>query len=352
VKALTYRGPREIGYADVTDPTLTRDDQAIIEVVLAGICGSDLHIWAGHGFSGDRDFTIGHEAVGIVREVGSGVTRFAPGDRVLVPASVGCSSCVECHAGRVSSCRTKTGAWHESCYGLSGALPGCQAQYLLVPHANLNLVVIPEEVSDEAAVVLTDNAPTAWYGCRRARIEPGDSVLVIGLGPVGVMAAQSAVAMGAGQVLGIDPVPARRAGARAWTSHTIAAGEGALAEVRELTDGRGAHVVIEAVGADETIALALRAARHRGRISVIGASQNNAFPFPMERAQLKELEFAIGLCSAQTELPALLALTAAGRLDPGDVVSHRMPLSEGPRAYEMYGTRSHNVGKVVLDPKL
>lgn len=168
MKALLYKAPRRIEVAETPDPAITLAHQAIVDVTLAGICGSDLHIWAGHGFSGDVDFTVGHEAVGIVSEVGRDVTAFSPGDRVLVPGSVGCSSCWECAAGRVSSCTTKRTGWVESCYGLSSALPGSQAQQLLVPHAHRNLVAIPDELSDEAALVLTDNGPTAWYGCRRA----------------------------------------------------------------------------------------------------------------------------------------------------------------------------------------
>ena len=356
MKALTYRGPRDVACAEVPSPVLSGDLDAIVEVTLAGICGSDLHIWGGHGFTDDIGFIVGHEAVGIVREVGAGVIGFAPGDRVLATASVGCTTCSECAAGRVSTCTFKAGkSWQSSCYGLGHALAGTQAEYLRVPNADVNLATIPDSVGDEAALVLTDNAPTAWYGCRRARIVPGDSVLVIGLGPVGLMSVQSAIAMGAGQVLAIDPVPDRRARAQAMGARAIDVGDDRKSQVRAVRDatgGRGVDAVIEAVGADATIDLALRAVRVRGRVSVIGVSQNNRFTFPMEIAQLKELDFAIGLCSVQAELPTLLALTENGRLDPGAVVSHRLPLSEGDRAYQMYGSRSDSVCKVVLDPRL
>ena len=161
--------------------------------------------------------------------------------------------------------------------------------------------------------------------------------------------------MGAGQVLAIDPVPDRRARAEAMGAHAIDVDDDQKSQVRAVRDatgGRGVDAVIEAVGADATINLALRAVRPRGRVSVIGVSQNNQFIFPMEIAQLKELDFAIGLCSAQAEIPTLLALTESGRLDPEIVVSHRVPLSEGDRAYKMYGNRSDRVCKVVLDPRL
>lgn len=350
MKALLYRAPRLVELAEVPDPTITLDHQAVVEVTLAGICGSDLHIWSGHGFSDDIGFTVGHEAVGIVREVGRAVSAFAPGDRVLVPGSVGCSSCSECFAGRVSSCTTLSKRWMESCYGLSHVLPGSQAQQVLVPHAHRNLVRVPDAVSDEAAVVLTDNGPTAWYGCRRGRVGPGDTVLVIGLGPVGLMSVQSAFVMGASRVLGVDPVGSRRARAEELGAETLLMEDDVKLGVRDLTGGAGADVVIEAVGRDETIDLAMRAARPGGRVSVVGVSQSRSMPFPMEYAQVKELEFAIGLCSVQAELPTLLTLTEHGRLQPDAVVSHRFSLADGAKAYELYGSRNDGVSKVVLEP--
>ncbi|WP_328660264.1 alcohol dehydrogenase catalytic domain-containing protein [Nocardia salmonicida] len=351
MKTLTYEGPTEVRYSDIPAPEIRESHQALIEVSLAGICGSDLHIFDGHGFSATTGYSMGHEAVGVVREVGRDVTRFSVGDRVLIPASVGCSKCPPCVNGRVLSCVDKPSAL-ESCYGLGGGLPGSQAQFVRVPQADGNLVALPSDVSDEAGVVLTDNAPTAWYGCRRARIGPGESVLVIGLGPVGLMSAQCAFAMGAAQVIGVDPVRERRELAQGMGVRTVESADDPKVEIRDLTKGIGPDAVIEAVGADNTITLALRAVRPRGRVSVIGVSQNRRFPFPMELAQVKELEFAIGLCSVQAELPALLALTQGGRLHPETVVSHRLPMSAGVKAYDIYRSRSDAVSKVVLDPRL
>jgi threonine dehydrogenase-like Zn-dependent dehydrogenase len=234
------------------------------------------------------------------------------------------------------------------CYGLGPLLPGSQAQYVSVPCADGNLVSLPEDISDDAAVVLTDNAPTAWYGARRARIRPGDVVAVIGLGPVGIMAVQSASILGAGRVLGIDLVPERRAAAAALGAEPVE-GDPKVA-VRELTAGRGADVVIEAVGADATIDLAIKIAARGARVSVVGVNQSARFPMHMQLAQFNELEFAIGLCSVQRELPALLALTRTGRLRPEAVVTHHLPLSDGAEAYARFHAREGGVGKVVLDP--
>ncbi|MDL2076028.1 alcohol dehydrogenase catalytic domain-containing protein [Streptomyces sp. GXMU-J15] len=348
MKALTYHGRHDIRYGEVPDPAVARPTDAVVRVTTAGICGSDLHIYHGNPFSPELGYTPGHECVGVVVDTGAQVTRFKPGDRVLVPASAGCTQCRSCAAGFTGRCENAKSPT-DLCYGVSPRLPGSQAQALAVPHADVNLVALPEGVSDEAAVVLTDNAPTAWYGCRRARIRPGETVLVIGLGPVGLMAAQSAFAMGAARVLGVDLVAERRAFAAELGVEPVE-DEDVRAGIRELTGGRGPDAVVEAVGSDATIELALKSVRQAGRVSVIGVSHNKAFPFHLGLAQIKELEFAIGLCSIQYELPPLIALTQAGRIKPEVVVSHRFPLSEGPKAYALFAERSDGVRKILLDP--
>ena len=205
MRALTYHGPFDIRVDTIADPRPFDSEGAVVAIRACGICGSDLHIYEGHGFSSDLGFCVGHEAVGEVVEVGDSVSRFRVGDSVLVTASTGCNACGPCRAGYVLGCeRARSG-----CYGLSAMLPGSQAELVAVPSADGNLVAIPEGVSDDAALVLTDNAPTAWYGARRARIQPGDTVAVIGLGPVGIMAVVAAQVMGAGRVLAIDLVAVR-----------------------------------------------------------------------------------------------------------------------------------------------
>src|SRR6476619_6863753 len=233
MRALTYHGPYDVRVESIADPRLFDDESAIVAIRACGICGSDLHIYEGHGFSPDLGFCVGHEAVGEVVAVGDAVTRFGVGDSVL--------------------------------------LPGSQAEAVAVPCADGNLVAIPEGVSDDAALVLTDNAPTAWYGARRARIEPGDVVAVVGLGPVGIRSVLAAQIMGASRVLAIDLVPERRAAAAALGAEPVE-GDPKVA-VREMTGGRGAGVVLEAVGADATIDLAMKIAARGARVSVVGVNQ-------------------------------------------------------------------------------
>jgi threonine dehydrogenase-like Zn-dependent dehydrogenase len=346
MRALTLQGHQDVRCTEVPDAALPDEWGAVVRVVLAGICGSDLHIYAGHGFSDDVGYPLGHEAV---VEVGDQVRRYRVGDHVLLPASVGCAWCRVCATGHVSACEHRGEPWREYCYGMSHRLPGTQAEAVAVPHADVNLVTIPDGVSDEAAVLLTDNAPTAWYGCRRARIAPGETVAVIGLGPVGLLAVQSAFAMGAARVLAVDPVAHRRDRAVALGAEPVDADD-PKAHIRALTAGAGADAVVEAVGADATLQLAISAARVAGRVSVVGVSQNEAYPFRMAAAQVRELEFHIGLCSAQRELPAMLALTAAGRLDLEALVTHRVPLAEAPGGYAMLAERGDGVVKVVVRP--
>lgn len=348
MKALTFWGAGDVRVEDVAEPELIDAHSALITVTRAGICGSDLHPYRGHGFSEDRGFCLGHEAVGVVEEVGSAVQRYRPGDRVLVAASVGCTRCEPCARGTTSMCLTRHGAL-EKCYGLSFRLQGTQTERAAIPDADRNLFAIPDGVSDDTAVVLTDAAPTAWYGCRRARIEPGDTVAVIGMGPIGLMAAQQAHIMGASEVFGTDPVPERRALAESLGITAIDSAD-AVAEIRARTGGEGTQVAIEAVGADATVEDAMRIVRRTGRVSVIGVNQNKRYSFHMERAQVKELEFAIGLCSVQRELPTLLELTRTGRLAPETVISHRLSLDEGPEGYRLLDSREAGVSKVVFTP--
>ena len=204
MRALTYHGPFDVRVSDVADPGPFDAEAAVVAVRACGICGSDLHIYEGHGFSPDLGFCVGHEAVGEVVEVGAAVTPL-PGraTRCSCPARSAARPAVRA-APATSSAASATGP---VATGFGAMLPGSQAEAVAVPCADGNLVAIPDGVSDDAALVLTDNAPTAWYGARRARIEPGDVVAVVGLGPVGIMSVLAAQIMGASRVLAIDLVP-------------------------------------------------------------------------------------------------------------------------------------------------
>lgn len=345
MKALRYYGVRDVRYEAMGDPTPQTERDAIIKVEACSICGSDLHIYHGHGFSEDTGFCVGHEAVGEVVEVGRGVHRLKVGDKVMLPAAVGCGACRSCLSGNVANCEFNAGA----CYGLSARLQGSQAEAVRVPAADMNAVVVPEGVSMEQALMMTDALATAWFGARNADIVPGSSVAVIGLGPIGLMAVDSAFVMGAHVVYAIDPIAERRAMAEASGAIALHPDE-ALERIKQDTRGNKVDCVVEVVGSDATVDFALRLVKRRGTVSVIGVQQSRRFAFPLERAFAAGLTFRIGTCSVPEELPALFPLVQSGRLRPEKYVSHRMPLSEGVEAYRLFEAREAGALKMVLTP--
>ncbi len=345
MKALRYYGARDVRYEAMDDPTPQSDRDAIVKVTACSICGSDLHIYHGHGFSEDTGFCVGHEAVGEVVEVGRGVHRLKVGDKVMIPAAVGCGACRSCLAGNVANCEFNAGA----CYGLSAKLQGSQAEAVRVPAADVNAVPVPEGVSMEQALMMTDALATAWFGARNADIRPGSSVAVIGLGPIGLMAVDSAFVMGAHVVYAIDPIAERRAMAEASGAIALHPDE-ALERIKQDTHGNKLDCVVEVVGSDATVDFALRLVKRRGTVSVIGVQQSRRFAFPLERAFAAGLTFRIGTCSVPEELPALFPLVQSGRLRPEKYVSHRMPLSEGAEAYRLFEAREAGALKMVLTP--
>ncbi|MFT3978547.1 MAG: alcohol dehydrogenase family protein [Sphingomonas bacterium] len=345
MKALRYHGARDVRFESMDDPVPQSDRDAIVKVEACSICGSDLHIYHGHGFSEDTGFCVGHEAVGEVVEIGRGVARLKVGDKVMLPAAVGCGACRACLSGAVILCEFgKAG-----CYGLSARLQGSQAEAVRVPAADMNAVPIPEGISQEQALMMTDAMATAWFGARNADIAPGSSVAVIGLGPIGLMTVESAFVMGAHVVYAIDPVPERRALAEAAGAIALHP-DAALETIREATKGRKLDCAVEVVGSDATVDLALRLVRPRGTVSVIGVQQSRRFAFPLERAFAAGLTFRAGTCSVPEELPVLFPLVQSGRLRPERYISHRLPLSAGAEAYAMFERREAGAMKMVLRP--
>lgn len=344
MRGLTYHGAYDIRYEEVDDPTILDSRDAIVKVDLCGICGSDLHIYHGQGFSSDLGFCVGHEAVGEIVEVGSHVQNRKVGDKVMISGAVGCGRCRSCIAGNVIAC-DNNGA---DCYGLRAALPGSQAEAVRVPAVDYNAAPIPEGITPEQALLMTDAAATAWFGARKANIVSGATVAVVGLGPIGLIAIESAFAMGAARVFAIDLVESRREVARSIGAETPDP-TNAVDEISEATSGAMCDSVVEAVGVQATIDLALRLPRRRGHVSVIGVPQQFEPTFPMGRAFGGGLHFFIGTCSVPEEWPALVPLVRAGRIRPERYITDRLSLSEGPDAYERFDRREDGVMKVVFD---
>lgn len=345
MRALRYHGPGDVRYETAPDPMCLSDRDAIVRMVACSICGSDLHIFNGHVHTEDIGFCVGHEAVGEVVEIGRAVSQLKTGDLVLLPGAVGCGACRSCLSGDVLRCAKGEGA----VYGQSATLQGVQAEAVRVPAADANAVKIPDGIGIEQALMMTDALATAWFGVRQADVRPGSSVVVVGLGPIGLMAVECAYVMGAHVVYAIDPVAERRALAQTANAVPLHPDD-ATERIREATGGAKIECVIEAAGNDAAVNLALRLVAKRGTVSLIGMPNTRRYPFPLERAFAAGLTLRLGICSVPEELPVLFPLVRSGRLKPERYISHRLPLSEGPHAYSLFASRGQGALKMILTP--
>lgn len=355
MRSLVLGGPRDIRYEDVPDPALPDGRAVIVRTTLCGICGSDLHPYhvGQDAIAPDNDggaFCIGHEAVGEVVEVGREVRKFKAGDRVLLPGTIGCGGCPACDAKLPTLCRNGPPTVYGQ--GMPG-IGGCQAEAVMVPNADAgNLEIIPPGVSDVTGLFLTDNLCTAWYAARRARTGPGDIVVVIGLGAVGLQAVISAFAQGAERVIALDLVSERRAEAAKLGAETTDETD-VVAAVFAMTGGRGADVVIDANGGPVTTPLAVSLTAMGGRISIVGVSEAPTVAMPMPIILYKSLEIHSGICPIQRQIPKVLAAIEAGKVSQEALealITHSLPLSRGAEAYELFDARRDGVKKVVLTP--
>jgi alcohol dehydrogenase len=331
--------------AEVPEPEIEEPGDAVVRITRASICGSDLHYL--HGKTPvDPGGTMGHEAVGVVESVGDAVRKVAPGDRVVLAFDIACGACWFCRRGESALCedvRMLGGG------PFLGSLPGTQAERARVPVADVNLLKIPDDVDDEHALFVGDALTTGFYAAATAGLSPGDTVAVVGAGPVGYFCAQAAAASGAA-VIAIDPDPARRAIAERSGVGTIDPAERhpetALAEA---TDGRGADVAIDAVGSPKAFETAVGVVRRGGVVVVVGlyAGETIELQLGVFWARALTLRFT-GLCPVHAWWERALAEVEAGRIDPLPVISHRLSLEEAPLGYDLFDRRE--AMKVVLTP--
>jgi alcohol dehydrogenase len=345
MRATVLNGPRDVSLETVPDPVLPGPEGIIVTVERTAICGSDLHLF--HDAPTGSGIRLGHEAIGTVAEVGPHVRNFTRGDRVLVSGVIGCGTCVPCLAGQPNVCLNDKAA----AFGTMPDLPGGQAEAMAVPFADLFALRIPENVTDEEAVLLTDILPTGYLGALRASIRPGATVAVIGLGPVGIMALQCGALFGPARILAVDQVPERLARAERFGAEPIDAGSApAVAQVMEATGGRGADSVIEAVGADATVLDAVSCAASGGTVSIVGVNLSMALPFPMGLVFLKSLTVRTIFAPVPGTWPSLVPLVQTGRLQLAETFTHRMELSRVAEAYDLFDSRRDGVLKVLLLP--
>jgi len=343
VKAVVLRAPGDVGVDDVPDPAILEPGDAVVRVNATAICGADLFPFHGMTPGFETGTILGHEFAGEVVEVGADVRRLRPGERVVNASMISDGTCPSCRAGRVTQCEGR------SMFGYSGVYPrldGGQAELVRVPQADRALRPLPGEVTDEAAVFLADILPTGYGAVVRGGVTPGDTVVVVGCGPVGLMAVLCATGL-AGRVLAVDGVPERRALAKALGAETVEP-ELAAGTVAEATAGLGADVVIEAAGSPGGLDASLRLARGRGVVSVVGAHFEPDYPLDNALMFERELTLRFSIGDPTADAGMLLEKLAVGELDPTPVITHRMPLADAAEAYRLFDSREAT--KVVLSP--
>lgn len=346
MKAVTWHGEEDVRVEEVPDPEIEAPDDVVLDVELSAVCGSDLHVYHGEIPGVLPGTVVGHEFVGTVAETGPAVRGLEPGDRVVGPFHVACGSCPACRRGEYHQCEESAVYG----YGMAfGDLPGAQAERLRVPHADVNLRRVPGGMEPEAALFAGDILSTAHGAVRKAGLVPGETCAVIGCGPVGQLVVECARLFGASRVFAVDLVEERAAAAGRLGAVPVHSGSvDPAARIQELTGGEGADVVVEAVGGPETLQLAFDLVRGGGRISAVGVTAAETFDYPLMTSLVRDLTFRIGLANVHREMDTVLELTAAGRLDPARLVSHRLPLEEAPEGYRLFAGRQAT--KVLLEP--
>ncbi len=404
MKAVVFHGIGDIRLENVPEPTLQESTDAIVRLTASAICGTDLHMIRGT-MPGMKSGTIlGHEGVGVVEEVGADVHNFRPGDRVVIPSTIACGYCSYCRAGYPSQCdnANPNGALAGTAFfggpAASGPFDGLQAEFARVPFANAGLVKLPDEVSDDQAILLSDIFPTAYFGAELAEIKMGDTVAVFGCGPVGLFAIASARMLGAGRIFAVDTVPDRLEAAKAEGAEVIDFNaEDPVEAIRRLTGGIGSDRAIDAVGVDanqprggilaswlpsadrsrhaqelaeiapkthpqgdnwipgdapsQALDWAVQALAKAGTLSVIGVYPQNARFFPIGMAMNKNLTVNMGNCPHRRYMPMLVDMVRSGTIDPIKVLKEEVePLTSAIDAYKAFDQRMPGWIKVKLEP--
>ncbi len=352
MRANVFRAPQEFRVEEVSRPR-PGPGEALIRVTLTTICGTDVHIVKGE-YPVRPGLVLGHEPVGVIEQLGAGVTGYEVGERVLVGAITPCGQCEACLSGHLSQCGH--GAGYEAIGGwrFGNTIDGAQAEYLLVPSAQANLAKIPEGVTDEQVVLLADIASTGFAGAQSGGVAIGDTVVVFAQGPIGLCATAGAKLMGAAQVIGIDSDPvrlamAKRMGADVALDFTKV---DVFEEVMRLTRGIGADVAIEALGTQQTFESALRSLRPGGTLSSLGVySGKLELPYSAFAAGLGDHRIVTTLCPGGKErMRRLISMVQSGRFDPTPLITHRFRLSQIGEAYEIFSNRLDGVLKVAITP--
>jgi threonine dehydrogenase-like Zn-dependent dehydrogenase len=378
MKAVVWHGKEQLSVDEVDDPRIEEPTDAIVRITSTAICGSDLHLYKGIAIGMKDGDIVGHEPMGVVEEVGPEVTGIAPGDRVVIPFNISCGHCHTCRRGYYSQCETtqnRTVRKGASLFGythLYGGVAGGQAEYLRVPQAHFGPIKVPEGPPDDRFLFLSDVLPTSWQAVDYADLEPGGTTVVFGLGPIGQMSARIARHLGQERVIGIDPVPERRAMAERHGIETLDpnAVDDVTDALFDLTSG-GAESVIDAVGTEgggstvdsvlqavkvqpdklNVLRNAIGSVRRGGTLSISGVYFGHYPLYPLGDVFDKQITVRVGQANVRRWVDDLMPLlTDEDPLGVHDLVTHRVPLSDAPKAYEQFQQKTDGTIKVVLEP--
>lgn len=375
MKAICYEGMKNVEVKEVEDPKIKKDDDIIVKVTSTAICGSDLHLIHGMIPNMPKGFILGHETMGFVVETGRDVHKVKKGDRVVIPFPVSCGHCWFCEHGLWSQCdNSNPNGEAGGIFGYSdtfGGYDGGQAELLRVPYANVGPTVIPEELADEQVLFLTDILPTSYWGVENGGVKPGDTVIVLGCGPVGLLTVKWAAYKGAARIIAVDCVDYRLNHAKTYGIEVVNFEEhdNTGEQLKEMTHG-GADVVIDCVGMDgkmtaietvetllklqggskSAIEIASQAVRKGGTVSFVGVygARYNMFPFGDFFA--RNITMKMGQCPAHEYVEPILKLIENGEFDATDIITHQLGLDKGGYAYQIFDRKEDNCIKVVLKP--
>lgn len=346
MRAVLLREPHRVEVAEIPKPEIGSPTDVLVRVERTAICGTDLHPYEGR-LELEPDIILGHEFLGTIEAVGEAVGQFAEGDRVVSSCVVSCGACYQCRRHQPGNCAGSR------IFGLGlalGDLDGGQAEYVVIPNADLAARKIPDSgtANDDDILFAGDIMTTGYESVARA-MRPGDTVAVVGAGPVGLCAAMAARVLGAAQVIVVDRVDARLKEAHTLGAIAVNAAENEPSDaVLDLTDWRGADVVVDAVGHESALVSAISLVRAGGILSIPGVYTDDAITLPFGELYLKGVSVQMGVAHITEYIDEVIALSAAGKLNPSCIISHRMGLSEAAEAYHLFA--AHEATKVVLDP--
>ncbi|MFZ5352277.1 MAG: zinc-dependent alcohol dehydrogenase [Bacillota bacterium] len=376
MKAITYQGIKDVKVKQVKDPTIEKSDDIIVKITSTAICGSDLHLIHGMVPNMPKGYIIGHEAMGVVEEAGKDVNKVKKGDRVVVPFPISCGHCWYCEHDLWSQCDNSNSHGEVGAIfgysGTYGGYDGAQAEYLRVPYANVGPVVIPEEFTDEQVLFLSDILPTSYWGIEQGGVKKGDTVVILGCGPVGLLAQKWAAYMGAGRIIAVDYINYRLEHAKRHNGVEVLnfndydnTGE----YIKEITHG-GADVVVDCVGMDgkmtviemvesalklqggskSAIEMATQAVRKGGTVSMVGVYGARYNAFPLGDFFARNITLKMGQCPVHSYIKPILDHIRNMRIDATDIITHTLSLDKGEHAYEIFDEKKEGCIKVVLKP--